>query len=105
MHLPAADQLSRMDKVWGDRTWRKVAYRKEQGLFEEFEEKTDNETIAQAFKMRLKSVAGFQYVPDPMPMRNNKGAIVYYLFYASPNRTGAHIVQYIFDKYRQRGIP
>jgi three-Cys-motif partner protein len=99
-----AEQLSRMDKVWGDRTWRQIAYRKEPGLFGEFEEKADNETIARAFKMRLKKVAGFKYVPDPMPMRNNKGAVVYYLFYASPNETGAHIVQYIFDKWRQRGI-
>lgn len=100
----ALEQLGRMDKVWGDRTWRKVAYRKELGLFGELEEKADNETIAQAFKVRLKKVAGFEYVPDPMPMRNNKGAVVYYLFYASPNKTGADIVQYIFDKYRQRGI-
>ncbi len=69
----AADQLSRMDKVWGDRTWRDAAYKKEPGLFGEIEEKTDNEVIAQAFKTRLKKIAGFKYVPDPMPMRNNKG--------------------------------
>jgi three-Cys-motif partner protein len=99
-----AEQLNRMDKVWGDRTWRKVAYRKERDLFGEFEEKADNETIAQAFKLRLKRVAGFNYVPDPMPMRNNRGAVVYYLFYASPNKTGAHIVQYIFEKHRRKGL-
>jgi len=98
----AADQLSRMDKVWGDRTWRDAAYKKEPGLFGEIEEKTDNEVIAQAFKTRLKKIAGFKYVPDPMPMRNNKGAVVYYLFFASPNQTGAHIVEYIFEKYRKR---
>jgi len=98
------DQLTRMDRVWGDRSWREAAYRTEPGLFGEIEEKVDNETIATAFKSRLKRVAGFKYVPDPMPMRNEKGAVVYYLFFASPNKTGAHIVEHIFEKYRKRGI-
>lgn len=73
-------------------------------LFGEIEEKAANEAIAEAFRIRLKKVAGFEYVPNPLPMRNNKGAIVYYLFFASPNKTGAHIVEYIFEKYRKRGI-
>jgi hypothetical protein len=68
------------------------------------EEKANNQEIAEAFKTRLKKVAGFKYVPEPMPMRNNKGAVVYYLFFASPNKTGAGIVEYIFEKYRKRGI-
>lgn len=100
----ATDQLNRMDRVWGDRSWREAAYRKEPGLFGEMEEKADNEAIAEAFRSRVKKVAGFKYVPAPLPMRNNRGAIVYYLFFASPNKTGAHIVEYIFEKYRTRGI-
>jgi len=98
------DQLTRMDKVWGDRSWRDAAYRREPGLFGEMEEKAANDAIAQAFKVRLKNMAGFEYVPEPMPMRNEKGAVVYYLFYASPNKTGANIVEYIFEKHRKRGI-
>jgi three-Cys-motif partner protein len=100
----AKDQLTRMDKVWGDRSWRGAAYRKEPGLFGEMEEKADNEAIAEAFRTQLKREAGFKYVPKPMPMRNERGAVVYYLFFASPNKTGAHIVEYIFEKYRKRGI-
>jgi len=42
-------------------------------------------------------------VPDPMPMRNTRGAVVYYLFFASPNATGAKIVSDIFNKYPDRG--
>lgn len=68
------------------------------------EEKADNEAIAEAFRDRIKKVAGFSYAPKPMPMRNEKGAVIYYLFFASPNKTGAQIVEDIFTKYRTRGI-
>jgi three-Cys-motif partner protein len=96
-------QIARMDAFWGDSSWRNVAYTKTKGLFDEMEEKSSTETIAKAFRDRLEKVAGFAYVPDPIPMRNSKGAIVYYLFFASPNKTGAKIVREIFDKYRSRG--
>jgi len=96
-------QLARMDAFWGDRSWRDIAYTKTQGLFDEIEEKASNKIIAKAFQNRLKKVAGFAYVPDAIPMRNSTGSVVYYLFFASPNKTGAKIVKDIFDKYRDRG--
>ena len=96
-------QATRMDAVWGDRSWREAAYRKEAGLFGDIEEKAGNEEVAEAFRKRLQDVAGFAYVPKPIPMRNDQGAIVYYLFFASPNRTGAGIVKDIFEKYRTKG--
>ncbi len=99
-----AKQAARMDAVWGDRSWREAAYRKERGLFGDIEEKAGNEEVAEAFRKRLQNVAGFAHVPEPMPMRNDQGAIVYYLFFASPNRTGTGIVKDIFNKYRAMGI-
>ena len=96
-------QIARMDAVWGDHSWHQVAYRKTPGLFGEMEEKTTNKVVIDAFRDRLKKVAGFEYVPEPMPMRNSKGSVIYYLFFASPNRTGAKIVKDIFDNYRNRG--
>ncbi|MGO9109304.1 MAG: three-Cys-motif partner protein TcmP [Thermoguttaceae bacterium] len=101
--LPA--QLARMDAFWGDRSWRSTLYQKPQGLLPGFdlEEKVSNEAVAAAYQERLKQVAGFAYVPDPMPMRNTRGAVVYYLFFASPNKTGAKIVSDIFNTYRNRG--
>jgi len=68
------------------------------------EEKAGDKPLIEAFRDRLKKVAGFKFVPDPIPMRNSKGAVIYYLFFASPNKTGATIVSEIFDKYRSRGI-
>jgi three-Cys-motif partner protein len=98
-------QLARMDEFWGDRSWRRTLYRKPQGLLPGFdlEEKVSNDAVAEAFRERLRKVAGFDYVPDPIPMRNTRGAIVYYLFFASPNKTGAKIVDDIFEKYRNKG--
>lgn len=100
----SAAQASRMDRAWGDHSWRDVGYRKEPGLFGEIESKADNETVAEAFRNRLRNVAGFKYVPAPIPMRNVQGAVVYYLYFASPNETGARIVGDIFNKYRNKGI-
>jgi three-Cys-motif partner protein len=97
-------QTARMDRVWGDGSWREAAYRKQPGLFGEMDEKVGNREVAHAFRKRLKDVAGFKYVPEPLPMRNSKGAVVYYLFFASPNKTGDKIVREIFEKYKQRGV-
>lgn len=95
------DQAERLTRFWGDETWRNVAYSTEGTLFE-IEEKTDNETIAEAFRQRLLQVAGFEHVPKPMPMRNSQGATVYYLFFASQKPVASHIVKEIFEKHRNR---
>ena len=95
-------QIMRMNSYWGDDSWRHAAYGTESNLFG-FLEKTDNETIAKAFQNRLKKVAGFKFVPNPIPMRNSNGAIVYYLFFASQNTVGSKIVHEIFNKYRNKG--
>jgi three-Cys-motif partner protein len=98
------EQAARMDAVWGDDSWRRAAYQKVATLFGDTDEKTTNDAIANAFRSRLEDVAGFSYVPPPIPMRNSRGAIVYYLYFASQNSVGGKIVSQIFDKYRNRGI-
>jgi len=96
--------VARMNAFWGDDSWRQVAYQSEPGLFGDIVEKKDNEAVAEGFRQRLKAVAGFKYVPDPTPMRNSKGAVVYYLFFASQKPVAAKIVRNIFNKYRNRGM-
>jgi three-Cys-motif partner protein len=98
----APEQALRMTKFWGDESWRTFAYRTEQGLFGSIVEKTSNEAVIAAYRERLKKVAGFKYVPDPLPMCNSTGAVVYYLFFASHNSTGNRIAEHIFKKYRSR---
>jgi three-Cys-motif partner protein len=96
----APEQVDRMNVFWGDFSWQKAAYSTEQNLFN-FMEKTDSDIIVEAFRERLKTVAGFKYVPSPLPMRNSKGSILYYLFFASPSKTGNKIIEDIFSKYRR----
>lgn len=99
-----AMDLEPMTAFWGDDSWRQVAYSIEPGLFGPMAKKEDNETVAEGFRERLRNVAGFKHVPESMPMRNSKGAIVYYLFFASQKPVAADIVTDIFNKYRQRGV-
>jgi three-Cys-motif partner protein len=94
------DQSARMDSAWGDHTWREVLYTRSPGLFGEIEEKAENDVVAEALRHRLEKVAGFKYVPRPIPMKDSAGRVFYYLFFASPNKTGARIVGEIFDKHR-----
>lgn len=101
--LVSTKQAERMDAFWGDSSWREAGYRKDIGLFEEIEEKESNERIVAAYRNRLQEVAGFKYVAEPMPIKNSKGAIIYYLLFASPKATGARIANDIFSKYRKPG--
>jgi three-Cys-motif partner protein len=97
-----AVDIERMNVFWGDDSWRNIAYTTQRSLFG-FQEKVDNETVAEGFKERLLSVAGFKHVMKPLPMRNTKGVIVYYLFFASQKPVAVDIVEDIFNKYRERG--
>jgi len=65
-------------------------------------EKVTNEQFEQAFRKRLKEVAGFNFVPEPMPMRNSNNAVVYYLYFATQSVTGEKIIKDIFKKHAQR---
>ncbi|HXH47778.1 MAG TPA: three-Cys-motif partner protein TcmP [Terriglobia bacterium] len=95
-------QIERMNRFWGDESWRNIAYSTSRNFFG-FPEKEPNEIVAEAFRRRLIEVAGFSRVPQPMPMRNSRGAIVYYLFFASQKGVAQNIVEDIFARYNRRG--
>ena len=97
-------QAARLTAFWGDDSWRTEAYRPtpQRGLFGDEIEKRENEAVAEAFRRRLRDVAGFANVPRPMPMRNSIGAVVYYLYFASQKNVANHIVEEIFRTYRER---
>ena len=98
----AEGSLARMQAFWGDDSWKSIAYTTERSLFGE-REKESNEVVAEGFRQRLMKVAGFKRVPSPVPMRNSKGAVVYYLFFASQVDVAERIVKDIFEKYRKHG--
>lgn len=96
--------IKRMNAFWGDDSWKNIAYREIKDLFGESRQiKERIQVVAQAYKNRLENVAGFAHVSDPLPMRNTKRAIVYYLFFASQKPVASHIITSIFNKYRDYG--
>ena len=102
----APEDIQRMNRFWGDESWGTTAYvesgQKNMFDFEPEKLKQNNPAVAAAFRERLKKVAGFKYVPQPLAMRNKNNAILYYLFFASANDTGRKIVEDIFKRYRLR---
>ena len=96
-----AEDVTRMTRFWGDQSWRDIAYSTAGNLFG-WPEKMDNDTIAEAFRHQLRKVASFRHVPEPLPMRNARHSIVYYLVFASQKDTANRIVTDIFDAYRTR---
>lgn len=90
---------SRMTAFWGDQSWADIAYEKRPSLFGPVDEKVTNEEFAEGFRQRLLKVAGFKYVPKPCPMRNSKGNLLYYLFFASQKPVAAHIIEHIFKQF------
>jgi len=100
------EQLQRMNAFWGDESWRECIYMSQEDLFGETHNhkvQCANKIVAEAFRQRLQSVAGFEYVPEPVAMRNSKGATLYYLFFAAQQPVAANIVMDIFNKYRREG--
>lgn len=95
-------RIARFNEFWGDSSWERAAYSTTGNLFE-LPEKQPNEAVVAAFRDRLVEVARFKRVPDPLPMRNSKGATVYYLFFASQVDVAEHIVTDIFKKYSAVG--
>jgi three-Cys-motif partner protein len=95
--------IERMNRFWGDETWKEAAYA-DSPQFEFFSApdrvKQDNDAIVAAFRERLRKIAGFSFVPEPLPMRNSNNAVVYYLFFASPKPVAERIIEGIFAKYR-----
>lgn len=95
------ENIDRMNAFWGDDSWRQQGYKQVQSLFGVWDLKAENEDVAEAFQRRLKDVAGFAYVPKPVPMKNKHNAVIYYLFFAAHKPVAAKIVTHIFDKYRR----
>ena len=97
------DGITRMNRFWGGESWRQAGYApsRQTNLFSEPDiVKQPNSTVVAAFRDRLKSVAGFRHVPEPVPMRNSNNAVVYYLFGAAANLTAGKIIEDIFEKHR-----
>jgi three-Cys-motif partner protein len=99
------ENIRRMDAFWGSHSWNEVAYVQTTNLFGDvIDFKQNIKLLTSAFRERLIEVARFRYVPEPIPMRNTRSSLLYFLFFASNNRTGNNILTDIMQKYRDRGM-
>ncbi len=99
------EHVVRMTRFWGDESWRDVVYESygsDEFFKMEYKRRASRSALVEAFRHRLKNVAGFKYVPEPVVMRTQgaRGPVLYYLFFASPNETTNKIVSDVFDRYR-----
>lgn len=104
----AVSDVERMNRFWGDESWRDVGYAPDPQM-NFFDEpgvlKHEATVLVDAYRRRLRDVAGFKYVPEPIPMKNSTGAEIYYLFFASPNATANKIVEDVLGRYRHDPAP
>ena len=95
-----------LTRFWGDESWKDAAYHPslQEDLFGEIGfDKLSNGAVVAAFRARLRDVAGFRNVPEPIPMKNRMGSDIYYLFFASQNDTANKIVNDIFRRAGTNG--
>jgi three-Cys-motif partner protein len=84
---------------WGCDDWKDLMYQSD--LFGDLDKIGNNEKLASAFQKRLKTVAGFEFVPEPILMRNSKGGPLYFLYFASHQSVAQRVVLDIFKKHRK----
>lgn len=102
----SAGHEGRMLRFWGDDTWRDTLWTKSRQLTlfgDADDEKACNWAIVDAYRDRLRTVAGFRFTSSALPMRNSKGATVYYLVAASANPTAIQIMNDILGRYGSEG--
>jgi three-Cys-motif partner protein len=98
--VPAANKEN-FNRVVGEDKWEQIAYDESINLFAEVEDvKKDTINVLKYYKNRLKNDAGFKFVPDPVPIHNKSGAIIYHLFFGSKNPTANRVAKYILNTYR-----
>lgn len=86
-----------LDSYFGSRAWFDEAYqRRETGLFSDsgFEKRPDyTERLLELYRTQLRTAFG--HVSTPRLIRNTRGAPLYYLLWAGPNKKGLEGADYI----------
>lgn len=83
----------------GTEDWKKEMYQND--LFGDPVKSINNKTLAEWFRKRIESVGGFEFVPEPILMRNSKGGKLYFLYFASHQAVPHKVISDIFNKYRK----
>ena len=96
------EEGARLTKIWGDDSWKHLAYVEQGDLFSSsvlVKKGEGNEILKRGFRERLRQVAGFSFVPEPILMKNRKGGHLYFLFFASHQPVAQNIAESILRKW------
>ena len=91
--------VAAFNTFWGSDDWKDIMYQSD--LFGDLDKIGNNKKLATAFQTRLKNVAGFEFVPEPILMRNSKGSELYFLYFASHQSVAQKVIFDIFKKHRK----
>ena len=92
----------RLTKIWGDDSWKHLVYVEQTDMFSPsilIKRDEGNEILKRGFQKRLKQVAGFSFVPEPILMKNKVGGHLYFLFFASHKPVAQGIAEDILRKW------
>jgi three-Cys-motif partner protein len=100
-HNPNPARRARMTAFWGDESWVE-SLRLPAGQLPLFDEeatvKASHDYIAAAYCARLRDVAGFEYVGEPVAMRSDQNAVLYYLVFASQKEVAVKVMRDVARK-------
>jgi three-Cys-motif partner protein len=90
-----------MDRIWGNHDWHNLLYIRQPDLFGGArtlkKRRTDAAFLSRLFvEERLRPL--FDFVIDPIVIKNTHGADIYALIFAGQNKTGAKIADSVFRK-------
>jgi three-Cys-motif partner protein len=91
--------VAAFNEFCGTEDWKDLMYQAD--LFGDLGKIGNDQTLAKWFQKRLKTVAGFEFVPEPILMRNTKGSELYFLYFASHQSVAQKVVLDIFKKHRK----
>jgi three-Cys-motif partner protein len=100
--VPTGSKRQVLDAIMGEPEWVDRLYASQLGLFGEAQatrSRIPHESIAATYIQMVQQL--FQFVSDPVVMKNSKGASLYVLFLASHNRTAIKITNDIFAGYQR----
>lgn len=96
---------ARLDSYFGSRAWFEEVYQERpSGLFASsgYEKRPDySERLLELYRARLR--AAFGHVSSPRLIRNKRGAPLYYLLWAGPNKKGLEGAEYILTMGERLG--
>lgn len=91
--------VAAFNEFCGTEEWKDLMYQPD--LFGDMGKIGNNKKLATWFQKRLETVAGFEFVPEPILMRNSKGGELYFLYFASHQSVAQRVIWDIFKKYRK----